>query len=91
MIFNNVEKQISQLLENFKEFQITDLIGFARILDVEEKDNFADYCTDICIAFSKENARKRKQLLKLAKDIKVANQNMVPPHSSKESVETSLN
>lgn len=76
MIFNRVEKQIEELLSYFKEFQITDLIGFGRILEVEEKEDFADFCTDICMEFAKEDSKKRKQLLKLAKDIKVANQNM---------------
>ena len=94
ILFDNVEKQIKTLLENFKEFQITDLIGFARILGVEEKEDFSDFCTDICMAFSQEKRLKRKQLLKLSNDIKIANQNMEvapPKHQDNGIIETSLN
>lgn len=79
MIFqNNIEKQMKDLIEYFKEFQITDLLGFGNILGVEEEDDFADYCTNILVKFSEENRSKRRQLLKLAKDIVVANRSMEP-------------
>lgn len=79
MLFgNNIEKQANQLLDYFKKFDVTDLIGFGEILGVEEKDNFVDYVTDIVSAFWQENRIKRRQLLKLAKDIAIANQYMVP-------------
>ena len=77
ILFNNAEKQIQKLLTLFKDFQVTDLIGFGRILSVEETEDFVDYCTNICIEFAKQNGKRRKELLKLAKDIKVANDNMV--------------
>ena len=79
MLFgNNIEKQANQLLDYFKKFDVTDLIGFGEILGVEEKDDFVDYVTDIVSAFWQENRIKRRQLLKLAKDIAIANQYMVP-------------
>lgn len=73
-----------KLLEYFQSLQFTDIIGFGRILDVEEEDDFNDFITNIIIAFSNENRKKRKALLKLAKDVSVANKNMakndaVPP------------
>lgn len=78
MIFKDKkEKQIKILIEYFKEFQITDLLGFGNILGVEEEDDFADYCTNILVKFSEENRSKRRQLLKLAKDIVMANHSMV--------------
>lgn len=89
MLFgNNIEKQANQLLDYFKKFDVTDLIGFGEILGVEEKDNFVDYVTDIVSAFWQENRIKRRQLLKLAKDIAVANQYMVPDKDKKLEIES---
>ena len=76
-MFDSRLKQAQQLLGCFKDFQVTDLVGFAMILGVEEEDNFIDFCTKIINAFCLENRIKRKQLLKLAKDIQVANKYMV--------------
>ena len=58
-----------ELINYIKEFQLVDLIGFGRILGVEEEDNFEDYLTNIIVAFLNEKRKKRKQLLQLAKDI----------------------
>lgn len=77
MLKRQLEKQCNQLLEYFKEFQYTDLLGFGRILDAKEEDNFDDYVTNILVHFISESRLKRKQLLKLAKDIVVANHHMV--------------
>lgn len=82
MLKKRIEKQCNQLLEYFKEFQHIDLLGFGRILDVEEKDNFEDYVTNILVSFISESGIKRKQLLKLAKDIVIANRNMVAEKDS---------
>ena len=76
-MFNSTEKQATQLLGYFQEFQVSDLIGFAQILGVEEVDNFIDFTTNILAAFWQENRIKRKQLLKLAKDIAAANSELV--------------
>lgn len=57
------------LIELFKEFSVSDLLGFARILDVPEIDPFEDFIVEIVIAFNKQNRVKKRQLLKLAKDI----------------------
>lgn len=66
-------KQIEKLIGLFKEFQLTDILAFGNILQVEEVDPFEDYITNICEAFSKQNRTKRRQLLKLAKDVAGAN------------------
>lgn len=76
-MLNSIEKQATQLLRYFQEFQVSDLIGFAQILGVEEVDNFIDFTTNILVAFWQENRLKRKQLLKLAKDIAAANSELV--------------
>ena len=65
--------QIEKLLQYFQEFQLLDILAFGNILGVEEIDPFEDYVTNICEAFAKENRKKRRQLLKLAKDTVGAN------------------
>ena len=58
-----------KLIEYFKNFQLTDLLGFGNILGVKENNNFEEYVTDIILAFLQQDRKKRKALLKLAKDI----------------------
>lgn len=58
-----------ELIKYIEEFQLIDLLGFGNILGVEECDSFEDYVINIVVKFSKENRKKRKQLLQLAKDI----------------------
>lgn len=62
-----------KLIEYFKNFQLTDLLGFGNILGVKEEDNFENYVTNIVASFLKESRKKRKALLKLAKDISETN------------------
>lgn len=69
----NVMREIEKLIKYFKQFQLTDILAFGNILQVEEIDPFEDYITNICEAFSKQNKTKRRQLLKLAKDVAGAN------------------
>lgn len=63
-----------KLVSYLKNFQLSDLIGFSRILQVPEQDSFVDFLVDIVEAFSKKNRKARKELLKLAKDISLNNQ-----------------
>ena len=72
-----MEKQLTQILEYFQNFDFTDLIGIGRILRVEEKEDFTDFVTEILVAYSEEDYLKRKQLLKLIKDIHEANKYLV--------------
>ena len=62
-------KQIEQLLKYVKTFEIVDLLGFANIVGAEEKEDFDDFMVEICVGFSKQDRKKRRQLLKLAKDV----------------------
>lgn len=62
-----------KLIEYFKNFQLTDLLGFGSILGIKEEDNFENYVTNIVVAFSEQNRKKKRALLKLAKDISEAN------------------
>ena len=62
-----------KLIEYFKNFQLIDLLGFGNILGIKEENNFENYVTNIVVAFSEQNRKKKKALLKLAKDISEAN------------------
>lgn len=62
-------KQIEQLLRYLKTFEIVDLLGFANVVGAEEKEDFEDFMVEICVGFSKQDRKKRRQLLKLAKDV----------------------
>lgn len=86
-----------KLLENFRELQYTDIIGFGNILSVKEEDDFDDYLTSIIVAYMKQPKSKRKALLKLSKQLVQANKEMkadpnfykVPPEElAKQIVET---
>ena len=67
-----MEKKIIKYFENF---QLIDLLGFGNILGIKENDNFEEYVTEIILAFLQQDRKKRKALLKLAKDISENNIN----------------
>ena len=58
-----------KLVKCFKDFQLVDLLGFAAILGVKEKEDFVDFVTDIVEAYSKKSFKEKISLLKLAKDV----------------------
>ena len=76
---NNNDEPIPVIFTEFffikycRNFQITDLLGFGNILGIKEENNFENYVTNIVVAFSEQNRKKKRALLKLAKDISEAN------------------
>lgn len=62
-----------KLIKYLTTFQLSDLIGFAAILQVEEEEDFNEYIVNIVEAFAVKNRKIRKELLKLAKDISLNN------------------
>lgn len=62
-----------KLIKYLTTFQISDLIGFAAILQVQEEEDFNEYIVNIVEAFAAKNRKIRKKLLKLAKDISLNN------------------
>lgn len=74
---------LKELLELFTKMDFTDILGFARILQVEEKEEFIDFITEICGAFIEQPRNKRKELLKLARDVTKANQDIDKTRGSK--------
>lgn len=62
-----------KLIKYLTTFQLSDLIGFAAILQVQEEEDFNEYIVNIVEAFAAKNKEIRKKLLKLAKDISLNN------------------
>lgn len=58
-----------KLVKYFKDFQLVDLLGFAAILGVKEKEDFVEFVTDIVEAYSKRPYKEKISMLKLAKDV----------------------
>jgi hypothetical protein len=46
-----------------------EVLGFGKLLNVEEKDDFEDYLTEICCAYLEKPRAERRKLKKLAKDV----------------------
>ena len=74
-----VKELEKKLLNYLANFQLSDLIGFARILDLPEQDDFQEFLTDIICEFGGRNRKERKNLLRLARDISKNNISFVPP------------
>lgn len=62
-----------KLIKYLTTFQLSDLIGFAAILQVQEEEDFNEYIVNIVEAFAVKNRKIRKEFLKLAKDISLNN------------------
>ena len=62
-----------KLIKYLTTFQLSDLIGFAAILQVQEEEDFNEYIVNIVEAFAAKNRKIRKELLKLANDISLNN------------------
>lgn len=59
-----------------KDFQFTDVLAFGKLLSVEEKEDFEEFVVDILEAFNLQNRDKRREMLKLAKDVSKANKDL---------------
>lgn len=71
------KKRTEKFLEYAKDFEFTDLIAFANILQVQEIQDFQEFVSQIMIKFNEVNREYRKELLKLAKDISTNNREKV--------------
>lgn len=67
---NNGElKQIEKLLELFAKMNFVEILGFGKLVGIEEKDEFEEYMQDLCIAYSELPRGERRKLFKLAKQV----------------------
>ena len=58
-----------KLIRYIKNFQLSDLLGFARIVGAEETEDFEDFVTEVVVKFLEMPRKDRKNLLKLAKQV----------------------
>ena len=58
-----------KLIRYIKNFQLSDLLGFARIVGAEETEDFVDFVTEVIVKFLEMPRKDRKNLLKLAKQV----------------------
>ena len=58
-----------KLIRYIKNFQLSDLLGFARIVGAEEIEDFEDFVTEVVVKFLEMPRKDRKNLLKLAKQV----------------------
>lgn len=70
------KKRTTEFLELMKNFQFTDLLAFASILEVKEKEDFEEFVVDILEAFNQKSRVIRREILKLAKDVSQANKDL---------------
>ena len=58
-----------KLIEYIKDFQLVDLFGFARIVGVQEQEDFEDYVTEVIMKYLELPRKDRRNLLKIAKQV----------------------
>ena len=58
-----------KLIRYIKNFQLSDLLGFARIVGAEETEDFEDFVTEVVMKFLEMPRKDKKNLLKLAKQV----------------------
>lgn len=58
-----------KLIGYIRNFQLSDLLGFARIVGAEETEDFEDFVTEVIVKFLEMPRKDRKNLLKLAKQV----------------------
>ena len=62
-----------QFMDCIKNFQLTDLLGFAKLLKVKEEDDFEEFIVNLVAAFGSMNRGNKRKMLKLAKQVSKAN------------------
>ena len=65
-----------KFVECLTKFQLTDLLGFGKMLNVEENDDFIEYISNIVAAALEKPYMERRKLLRLAKDIAAGNEDI---------------
>lgn len=58
-----------KLIEYIKDFELVDLLGFARIVGAKEQEDFEDFVVEVVEKYLELPRRDRKNLLKMAKQI----------------------
>lgn len=69
-------RQVKRLVNAFTKMTLMDILAIANILGVEEEEQFEDFITNICAAFTKQPRNMRRKLLKLAEDVAKADKEL---------------
>ena len=72
---NNL-KMVKELLEYMTDMDLPDILGIARLVGAEEQDDFQDFITEICLKFQDKSRKERKQIVKLAKEVRGYNKDV---------------
>lgn len=65
----NEEKQARELISYFQKMNFVEILGFGKLLQVEEKDKIEDFIGEICVAFLEKPRVERRKIIKLAKQV----------------------
>lgn len=73
----NLKKE-KELLNYMNQMEFTDILGLAAIIgtEIKQDESFEDFITNLIVDFDKLPRTRRRQLLKLAKDVAEANQDI---------------
>lgn len=58
-----------KLIGYIKDFELVDLLGFARIVGAEEQEDFEDFVVEVVEKYLELPRKDRRNLLKIAKQI----------------------
>lgn len=72
------------------DFQLTDLVGFARLLGVKENDNFEDFMVEILDSYNQQEKKRQWLLLSMARDVAAANKKLKQKDKLAELIEKGL-
>ena len=72
------------------DFQLIDLVGFARLLGVKENDNFEDFMVEILDSYNQQEKKRQRLLLSMARDVAAANKELKQKDKLAELIEKGL-
>lgn len=73
-----------QLMTYLTQFRPLDIMGFAALLKVEPIDDFEEFVVEIVSKFTTLDRRHRRELLKLARDVARANNDLFKDQDKEE-------
>ena len=76
--------QEAQLMNYFTKFKPLDFLGFAALVKVEPKDDFEEFVTELVVKFQSIDRKHRRELLKLARNVAKANDDLFKDEDNKE-------
>ena len=72
------------------DFQLTDLVGFSRLLGVKENDNFEDFMVEILDSYNQQEKKRQRLLISMARDVAATNKELKQKDKLAELIEKGL-